>query len=479
MPLTISNYIKFTKLLKLSKLSASLLISLFFLVNGNAQTDTTTLTYQEFLTNIIRFHPIAKQADLRLDFADAEWMLAKGNLDPVLTSDWNQKNFDDKLYYSQFQGKLKIPTILGVDFVAGYENTEGIFLNPENNTDQFGLWNIGVEVNLIQGLWINERRTALQQAKIFRNIAENEREILTNELLYSASLSYLDWQQNYFAQQVILESIELAETYFDNTKQSYLGGEKTAMDTLEALLILQNAMTTAQFYEGKRLKAQQNLENYLWFNNLPLILENTVKPETYEEPIFEIIPNPNVQDLLLNHPAINEKLNKLSYFEAEQRLKREKLKPKLKIKFNPLLATSNDEISPNYSTADYKWGFDFSFPLFLRSARAGIQQGQIKLLDIGLDIENKRNELRNKIEASLLLQVVLRDQLALQQRNITGYERLLEGENQKFLFGESSVFLLNKRQEKYIDSRLKLIETYIKLEMELLNYLYYINGLAN
>jgi len=449
-----------------------------FSFNGIAQTDSTTLSYQEFLINIVRYHPIAKQAELRIDFADAEWLAAKGNLDPMLTSDWNQKNFDDKLYYRQFQGKLKVPTILGVDFIAGYENTEGVFLNPENKTDEFGLWNVGVEVNLLQGLWINERRTALQQAKIFRNIAENEREILLNELIYSASLAYLDWQQNFFAQQVILESIELAETYFDNTKQSYLGGEKTAMDTLEALLILQDAVTKSQFYEGKRLKAQQNLENFLWFNDVPLILEPTAKPETYQQPIFEITPNPNLQNLLLNHPAINEKINKQAYFEVEQRLKREKLKPKLKVKFNPLLATTNDGVSPTYSTSDYKWGFDFSFPLFLRSERAGIQQGEVKLLEIALDIENKRNELRNKIEASQQQQTVLQAQLALQQQNVTGYQRLLDGENEKFLYGESSVFLLNKRQEKYIDGRLKLIETYIKLEMEILNYLYYINGLV-
>lgn len=454
----------------------------FFLLshsfNGNAQTDTTIFSYQEFLINIVRFHPIAKQANLKTDLGQAEWLAAKGNLDPVLTSNWSEKKFDKKRYYRQFQGKLKIPTVLGIDFVGGYENTEGVFLNPENTTDKYGLWNVGVEVNLLQGLWINERRTALRQAKIYQNIAENERQILLNELLYAASLAYLDWQKNYYAQQVIIESIELAETYLENTKQSFFGGEKTAMDTLEALLIYQDALTKSQFYEGKRLKAQQNLENFLWFNDLPLILETTVKPVNYEVPIFEIIPNPNVENLLINHPAINEKINKQAYFEVEQRLKREKLKPKLKAKYNPLLATADDGISPSYAANDYKWGFDFYFPLFLRSERAGIQKGEIKLKEIALDIDNKRNELRNKIEASQQQQTVLQVQLALQQQNVTGYQRLLDGENEKFLYGESSVFLLNKRQEKYIGGRLKLIETYIKLEMEILNYLYYINGLT-
>ena len=84
----------------------------------------------------------------------------------------------------------------------------------------------------------------------------------------------------------------------------------------------------------------------------------------------------------------------------------------------------------------------------------------------------------NKTEASRQQQVVLQTQLTLMQQNVEGYRRLLEGENDKFLFGESSVFLLNKRQEKYIDGRLKLVETFIKMEMERLQFLYLINGLV-
>ena len=40
---------------------------------------------------------------------DAEWLAAKGLLDPKLTAGWQEKNFDDKLYYQLFQSKLKIP----------------------------------------------------------------------------------------------------------------------------------------------------------------------------------------------------------------------------------------------------------------------------------------------------------------------------------------------------------------------------------
>ena len=99
--------------------------------------------------------------------------------------------------------------------------------------------------------------------------------------------------------------------------------------------------------------------------------------------------------------------------------------------------------------------------------------------EVKIEIQNKGNELQNKIQASWEQQLLLEQQLVLLSRNVESYKRLLEGETEKFNYGESSVFLLNKRQEKYINGQLKLIETFIKQRLELLNYLYLSNQLIN
>ena len=451
-----------------------------FLLNTsfcNSQTDSTSLTYNEFLSNIIRYHPIALKADLKRDIAATEWLAAKGNLDPILTSNWNEKNFDGKLYYRQFQGKLQIPTKLGIDVVAGYENTSGTYLNPENKTDNFGLWNVGVEANVLQGLLTNKRRAAFKQAAIMQDMAENERRIILNELLYEASLGYLQWQQYHYAQEAIKSNIALANTYFENTKTSFESGEKTAMDTIESFMMYQDVLLLSQKNNMTLLKARQNIENYLWYEELPVTLAVKTRPENYDASIFKAISNNAIVNIISNHPMILEKINKQSYYEIEQKLKREKLKPKLKLKYNPLLATSDNGVAPRYSISDFKWGFDFSMPILLRSERAAIKKGELKLEEISLEIRDKKNELLNKIEASLQQQEALREQLILLSQNIAGYKQLLDGESEKFKYGESSVFLLNKRQEKYLSSQLKLIELNVKYQKELLTYWYYTNGL--
>ena len=183
------------------------------------------------------------------------------------------------------------------------------------------------------------------------------------------------------------------------------------MDTLEAFIILQDASIYFQKNEMTFVKAKQNIENYLWFDEVPVALQFNTKPEKFDDSIFQINIDVTVPDLVVNHPSILASVNKQSYFEIAQKLKREKLKPKLKVKYNPLLSTSDNSILPNYSTSDFKWGFDFSMPLFLRSERAAIQKGEIKLQEIKLDIKNKRNKLQNKLEGSLEQQLILREQL--------------------------------------------------------------------
>ena len=462
---------------------ASLLLNLVLALAQSlplpAQEDSLVLSYDQYMENILRFHPVARKADLKLRSAAANWLSVRGNFDPELDFIWSEKNFDEKLYYRQYGGKFRLPTPLGVELVGGYENAEGVFLNPENTTDPYGLWHLGVEIDLLQGLIVNERKIALQQARVFQEISENEREIILNELLYSASKAYLKWQQTFHFDSVLQENIQIASTYFENTKISFQNGEKAAIDTLEAFIVFQDAVNTKQQNEATLVSDRQKVENYLWFDNFAITLQPGVGPSDYREQLFQIPSNANVAALTDANPTIKSYVNKQSFLEIEQRLKREKLKPKLKAKYNPLLSTSAVGLGPNLSISDVKWGVNFSMPLLFRSEKAEIERGMIKIEETVFDLQSKRNELSNKIENSLMQQAILNEQLALSQQNLEGYRALMDGELEKFRLGESSVFLLNKRQEKYINGRLKLIELSIKLQLQIIEFFYYTNDLID
>jgi outer membrane protein TolC len=48
--------------------------------------------------------------------------------------------------------------------------------------------------------------------------------------------------------------------------------------------------------------------------------------------------------------------------------------------------------------------------------------------------------------------------LALYRETVANYQRLLDAELRKFSIGESSIFLINSRENKLIDAQLKLIK---------------------
>lgn len=443
----------------------------------NAQNDTTILTYQSFIENVLAHHPIALQAQLQNDFAETEWLSARGKFDPTIASKWNEKNFDGKHYYKVFDAGFQIPTWYGLAISGGYENTRGVFLNPENKTDTHGLWNLGIEANLLQGLLIDERRAALQQAEVYQKAAENEQRQMLNYLLFNASQVYLQWQLNFNTLTILNEGVQLAETYFEATRQSFLNGAKPAIDTLEAFLTIQDRQLQLQENRIKWAKSQQQLENYLWYNQVPLELQNSTLPESMEVNFFELMQGESLEQILANHPDLLEKQLKIAQYSIEQRLKREKLKPKLKLKYNPLLATDSEGISPNYDFNNYKWGFQFSVPLFQRSERADVQKTGLKIKETELSIVEKQNTLKNKIEANLQTQTFLEQQLNLQDQAVENYRRLLEAEQTKFGYGESSVFLLNKRQEKYVAGRIKRTKLQTKWEMTKMEYWFLIGQL--
>jgi outer membrane protein TolC len=437
------------------------------------------LSYNEFIENILSFHPVAKQADLKIKSAVAERLKAKGFLDPQITSNWQQKNFDEKLYYRQFQSYFTLPSRLGINIVGGYEYGSGTFLNPEYLTNDFGLWMAGIEIDLIQGLWINERQTALKQAKVFRTLAETQQVLMLNSLMLEASESYIEWQKYYAVGKVVEESIEIAENYFSNTVLSFNQGEKTALDTLEALLILQDALLFQQKNKAKMNKAIQILENYIWINDVPVILKDNIIPESLQNNLFEQDFPADLMSIVESHPLIIEKKNKRASYLLDLQLKREKLKPKLKAKYHPLLGGTEQNYFPDAETRGYRFGVDFSMPLLFRTARADVQLNKIKVQEVDFEIENKKNELLNSLENNLDQQIILENQIELQEKNVKGYQQLLKGEEQKFKFGESSVFLLNKRQEKYIQEKIKLIELKIEKSKLLLLYQYYSNNFAS
>ena len=418
--------------------------------------NTTEFSFNEFLGYVKKYHPLVKQADLKLNEAQANLMLARGAFDPKIEVDFSEKQFKDKNYYSILNSSFKIPTWYGIEVKAGFDNSEGVYLNPQNTLPNQGLTSLGISVPLGQGLLINQRMADLRKAKIQIQLSQAERKLQAIEVLYNASVAYFNWKRNYSEVQLYTEYLQNAEIRFKGVSSLIINGDKPAIDSVEAGIIVRNRKLSLEDSQLKLAKAKLELSNFLWLeNNVPLELQDTIIPEIkLENTIKETL---KTNELLVenisieNHPKINSLQSKLGILEVERQLKANSLLPKIDLGYSYL---SEQSAWNNTNFNNYKVGVNFSFPIFLRKERGGLQLAKFKIQDTKYSLDLERVQLKNKINAQQTEINSLERQRKLISDLVKDYNTMLSSEERLFSFGESSIFLINSRENNLVSSQL-------------------------
>jgi len=440
-----------------------ILISLLFFTSAFFSQDkvTSVMTLSEYLGYVKNYHPIVKQANLIINKSEAKLLKARGAFDPKIEVDFNKKQFKEKEYYNKLNAAFKIPTYYGIEFKANFEDNNGYYLNPENTVPENGLYSAGVSVSLLNGLLINKRMASLKQAKYFLNQAKEDQQILVNEILYNASLAYFNWLKTYNEKRVYQEFLNNAEIRFEATKRAFFEGEKPAIDTTEAKINLNTRKLNVEKSRIKLIKSSLEISNFLWLNNnTPVELQNTIIPDINTTNTIDITFNialfNNANFDVNNHPKIKSLAYKIQSLKVDKNLKLNNLLPKLDVQYN-FLTENRDQIN-SLNTQNYKAGINFKVPLFLRKERGDLKLSKIKLKDkifenevVKINIKNKVNSIQQEL-ASYVLQNNLTSSI------VKDYGTLLKAEERKFFLGESSLFLVNYREVKLIETKLKAID---------------------
>lgn len=421
------------------------------------QNNPTEFTYNEFLGYVKKYHPLVKQADLKLNEAQANLMQARGAFDPKIEVDFNEKQFKDNEYYSILNSSFKIPTWYGIELKAGFDNAEGMYVNPENTLPNSGLTSFGISIPVGQGLFINQRMADIRKAKIAQNLNAAERNLQAIEVLYEASISYANWKRAF-------EEVKLYENYLVNASNRYKGiekliseGDKPAIDSIEAGIVVKTRLLNLEDAKLKLIKAKLELSNYLWLeNNVPLELKDDLIPEiTLSKTIKEVLQINELRTIDLdNHPKIQALDAKIAMLKVDRKLKANALLPKLDLSYNYL---SEPSYIDNYRFEDYKIGVNFSFPIFLRKERGSLKLSDLKIQDSEFGLQFERKNLENKIKAQQQEIVSLQKQQDYNDKLVKDFTTLLNAEDRLFEMGESSLFIINSRENSLVSSQINEI----------------------
>jgi outer membrane protein TolC len=447
---------------------------------NSVDTLSEILTFEEFLGFVKKHHPLVKQANLVLSIGEANLLKARGGFDPKIEVDFDRKKFKDIEYYDQLNSTFKIPTWYGVELKANFEQNNGQFLNPSLNVPNDGLYSVGVSLSLAQGLLINDRIAALKKAKIFVKQSQADRELLVNNIIVEASKAYFEWLQATNEQKIYTNFLDNAQDRLKAIERSVEEGDKAAIDITEARITFQNRKLELEAVKLNGRKASLKVSNFLWLNEIPLQLEEKVSPKSLEIEILENILNINsfLNNRIPNenHPKLLSLQAKIDGLEVERKLKKNNLLPKVDLQYN-YLSEDYDRLN-SFNTTNYKAFLNLSFPLFLRKERGNLKLTNYKIQDAEFEQDITILELTNKLNAIRFEINSLSEQVQIIEDIVIDYETLVSAEERKFSLGESSLFLINSREQKLIDARLKENSLFTK---QLKSYVSYFNvlGLAD
>jgi outer membrane protein TolC len=417
------------------------------------------LSFREYLGYVKKYHPLVSRANLEIDKAQAGLMQARGAFDPKIELDFDNKQFRGSEYYSILNSSFKIPTWYGIEVKAAFDDSQGIFVNPQNINPNQGIATMGFSVPVAQGLFINQRIADLKSAKLQIQLSESQRRLLSLEVLYKASIAYFSWLKHFNEVKMYREYLFYSQERYRGVLRLIQQGDKPAIDSVETGIAVKNRELNLENAILKLNKARLDLANYLWINEVPIEPAENLTPEiNLSLNIEEILSTGDLfdtQDIIASHPKLRIMETKIGMLDIERKLKANYLLPKIDLGYyylsEPLLINS-------FRNDDYKVGVNFAFPIFLRGERGALNMTKLKLRETKFELQQERLEIQNKINAQQVEKSSFRKQSGQISNLVDDYQKMLQAEERLFSFGESSIFILNMRENNLILAKIQQID---------------------
>ena len=434
---------------------------LFIACIGNSFAQEKNLSIENTLDIVRKYHPVIKQSFLQNEIAKNELRASKGVFDPSIQINNEEKTYDNKLYYKYNTSELKIPLWYGIDIKAGTENNLGERLDPMLTKNKSAF--VGVSMDPFRGLIVDKRNSIVKQAKSFVELTKNEQLLVVNDLLLDATSAYWNWVNAYNTNAILTRSVQNNKERYEVIKKSFVAGDRAPIDTTEALTQLQTFEMMQSQAALDLQKARLELSNYFWTENgLPYELDEKVSPtNNFNLSTINGIElgklEEQVNQAIQLHPKLKMINAKSDILDIEKRLKTIELFPSLKINYNALDNNLNNITTSINTSNNVKYGLSLTMPLFQRKARGELAKTKNKMEDLQWDKRYLSLEIENKIRSSFAEFYALKQQIKTNEAILNANKLLFETENTKFQMGESSLFLINSRELKFIETEQKHI----------------------
>jgi outer membrane protein, heavy metal efflux system len=440
------------------------------------------ISLDSIFQSVVLSYPEIIAAQKEIEIAEYEFLQAQGNFDLKFKSyaTIKQGNYINQSYDSLVE---KPTTFNGVSLFAGYRRGFGDFpvYDGKYFTRPGGEVRAGARVPLWRDRQTDANRTDLKKASIGRNLGLMYFETQKLRIFQMAAQSYWDWVAASQQYQIVKELVLIAK--------ERAGQLKDRVDLGDLPLIEQNENDRtilereASLIEAERYLQKTSIKLSLFYRNkdgavlLPL---PTQTPDQFP-PLVNISSEQLQKDIELAYRKRPE-LMSIHIEREKKKLDIELYTNELKPQIDLLVSASKDlaggrplqdsNMPPNTGTSlpvglkaekfnktDVEASVVFSVPIQTRKQRGKIGAAKAKVNQI----LQKEIFIKDKIRAEILdaLSGVQNagSEVIVSKKEAELAKKLEEMEKERFLLGDSTLFIVNLREQKTAEARIKYVKS--------------------
>ncbi len=450
----------------------------------------TPLKLEEIFQRIDNFHPSLHSTEQNRRLAEADIMGAKSAFIPKFLSRGLMEDLYDakgkKKNAFTYSGELYWQTPFGAEIMTfGRTTTKSILdqdglsnINSKSVLDSVTKYkldgftsselSLAIRIPLLRDLLIDPQRADLKRAKLQTPLAEAEILKKRADLFAKAAEKYWTWIGAGFQYRVAEKLLDLAEIRGGGTKERVELGAAPPIDLIEVNAQIQSRKENLIKAERKLEKEAIALSTYLWEEDFGFITPT-------KDNLPDKLPNPiNLpQELWEAHLEASKQRPELKILEIER--KQENIN--LRLARNDMLPTINFEVLPtqdldNGDRTNIRGSLNLEVPLYPLKAKSQILKTQAKIQKNNLNQTDLKAVFVNEVRDAISNIQTTKERIEYAKASYEGYEALAEGEETRFQFGNSNLFLLNAREVSAADAEMKLIEALIENQIAVAEYRY-------
>ena len=430
------------------------------------------LSLETFKTWVEQTHPELEQARLKQLGASAKRLSTQGAFDPKLINSTEQKRFNSNSSVGKekeaFQTDTEIitQTRSGATLGGGIRTARGDYSSSVQPAGKGGEWYAELTLPLLKNRGINPANLAEQQGLIGETQAEVQLALTRIDLLTEAQLQYYEWALAHQRLQAFDALTQLAENRLGMVEKRATSGDVALIDITEA----QQEWKRRQRSLAKEREAFQKTtittSLFVW-NTQKTDRETSltgVLPELGKVP--EIAPAGAEQllvtgkiGILQGHPALKTLALGQQLSKLELKLAKNQLLPQIDLLMSPSYQAGADGIG-----FGYKAGVKMSIPLRNRGARGKVQLAEVELKQIDLKTKQTLQKLFAELEKAVASVHQAYNRLELAEQEYALAETLQKAELRKYEAGDSTLFVLNRRERDTTEARIQVLQALVDFQ---------------